>query len=63
MPTNKGKSRAEIFDNEVNDFIIISWHKDSDIAVINANTISKSRKCQARVISEGKIIYTTEVKS
>jgi hypothetical protein len=57
MPNNKGKSRVEIFEAEVNNWIISSWHKDHTHAIINADVISKSRNCMARVIDAGKIIH------
>jgi hypothetical protein len=33
-----------------------SWHTRENYATINAETISKSRKCPARIIHGGKII-------
>lgn len=57
MPENKPKSRVEIFDVEANGWIKISWHKDADHAKINADVIAKSRKCRARVINKGVIVY------
>jgi len=56
---NKGKSRVEIFSLEHNGWIINSRHKDEDHAKINADVIAKSRKCRARVITDGLIVYQT----
>lgn len=57
MPENKPKSRLEIFDAEANNWIIKSWHKDAEHAVINADVIARSRNCRARVISGGNIVH------
>jgi hypothetical protein len=54
---NTGKSRVEIFDVELNNYIISSWHKTEDIAIINADVISKSRQTKAQVITNGNIVY------
>ena len=57
MPENKPKSRVEIFDIGQNNWVINSWHKDAEHAIINADVISRSRNCWARVISGGNIVY------
>lgn len=54
---DKLKSKLELFDVEQNNWIIKSWHKDTEHAIINADVISKSRKCRARVIYKGNIIF------
>lgn len=54
---NNIKSRVEIFDVEANGWIKISWHKDEEHAIINADVIAKSRKCWVRVINKGLIVY------
>lgn len=51
------KPRLEIFDVEANNWIIISWHKHEMNAIINADVVAKSRKCRARVINKGSIVY------
>ena len=56
---NNIKSRVEIFDVAQNNWTINSWHKNKEHAVINADVISKSRKCRARVICEGLIVHET----
>ena len=48
-------SRVEIFTN--NEWMINSWHKNLDIAIINAEVLYASRKCDIRVISDGKIVW------
>lgn len=47
--------RVEIFSD--NEWVISSWHRREDMARINADVISKSRTCHARVIFDGLIIY------
>jgi hypothetical protein len=48
-------SRVDLFSN--NEWIIMSWHKNVDNAIINAEVIYRSRKCDVRVISEGKVVW------
>ncbi len=48
-------SRVDLFSN--NEWIIMSWHKNVDNAIINAKVIYRSRKCDVRVISEGKVVW------
>lgn len=48
-------SRVELFSN--NEWILMSWHKNVDNAIINAEVIYRSRKCGVRVISEGKVVW------
>lgn len=48
-------SRVELFSN--NEWILISWHKNMDNAIINAEVIHRSRKCDIRVITEGNIVW------
>jgi hypothetical protein len=48
-------SRVELFKD--NEWILISWHKNVDNAIINAEVIHRSSKCDIRVISEGKIVW------
>jgi|GEM_PF-5813265 hypothetical protein len=48
-------SRVEIFTN--NEWVINSWHKNLDHAIINAEVLYVSRKCDIRVINEGKIVW------
>ena len=48
-------SRVELFSN--NEWILISWHKNVDNAIINAEVIYRSRKCDVRVISKGNIVW------
>jgi hypothetical protein len=43
-----------------NNWIRNSYHKNEDNAKINADVIEKSRKCPARVIHAGKIVYYRE---
>lgn len=38
-------------------WVISSKHRNEENAIINANIISKSRKCESRVIFQGEIIY------
>lgn len=57
MPENNIKSRVEIFDVELNNWITSSSHKDEDHAIINADVIAKSRKCWVRVINRGVIVH------
>jgi hypothetical protein len=51
---NMIKYRVEIFIR--NNWAIHSWHKNEDFALINAETLHKSRKCDVRVINKGIII-------
>lgn len=46
---------VEIFEN--NEWVKHSWHKDLDIAIINADVAHNSRKLPVRIITGGKIIY------
>jgi hypothetical protein len=39
-----------------NTWIKHSWHKDPEYAQINAEVVSKSRNCPARILFKGKII-------
>lgn len=48
-------SRVELFSN--NEWTLISWHKNVDNAIINAEVIYRSRKCSVRVISKGNIVW------
>lgn len=57
MPENKPKSRLEIFDVEMNNWITKSTHKNEEHAIINADVLAKSRKCWVRVINKGLIVY------
>ena len=49
--------RVEILDQELNNWITTSRHKNEENAIINADVISKSRQCRARVIYKGNIIH------
>jgi hypothetical protein len=52
--TENNMVRIEAFvDNE---WIVKSWHKNEDFALINAEVIHKGRKCDVRVINKGLII-------
>ena len=51
------KPRVEILDHELNNWITTSTHKNEENAIINADVISKSRKCRARVIHKGNIVF------
>lgn len=53
--------RVEYWDKAENNWIVLSRHLNRMNAEINAEVKSKSRKCAARVIYDGKIIY--EVKA
>lgn len=48
-------SRVELFKD--NEWILISWHKNVDNAIVNAEVIYRSRKCDVRVISEGNVVW------
>ena len=48
------KFKVELFIN--NNWVTHSWHKNEDFALINAENLSKSRKCYARVVLKGEII-------
>lgn len=48
------KYRVEIFQD--NNWIKWSTHKNEENALFNAEVIHKSRKCDTRVIFDGKII-------
>jgi hypothetical protein len=50
--------RTEIWHQESNDWIILSRHRNEENAVINAEVTSKSRKCDARVIYNGNVIFS-----
>jgi len=39
------------------EWIYSSDHGDKDYAIYNADVISKSRKCRARVLEAGELIY------
>ncbi len=47
--------KVEIFTN--NEWHIFSWHRNLENAIINAEVISKSRKCPARIVYGGKIVW------
>lgn len=51
------KPRVEILDPDVNGWVRISSHKDEEHAKIVAEVLSKSRKCRARVIYKGNIVF------
>lgn len=51
------KPRVEILDHELNNWITTSTHKNEENAIINADVILKSRKCRARVIYKGNIVF------
>ena len=53
----KIKPRVEILDHELNNWITTSTHKNEENAIINADVILKSRKCRARVIYKGNIVF------
>jgi hypothetical protein len=40
-----------------NEWVESSWHKNYEIAEINAEVILKSKKCPVRIVYDGKIIY------
>ena len=40
----------------------LSIHSDKDIAVINAEVTSRSRKCPARVLYRGKTVFEIKPK-
>lgn len=48
------KYRVELFIN--NNWVTKSWHKNEDFALINAENLSKERKCDARVVHNGTIV-------
>lgn len=50
----KNQHIVEVFIN--NEWQLHSWHDNKNYALINAETISNSRKCPARIIHGGKII-------
>lgn len=54
---NNIKSRVEIFDVEMNGWVIKSTHKNEEHAIINADVLVKSRKCWVRVINNGVIVH------
>jgi len=43
--------------NPNGNWVISSRHKNEENAIINANIISKSRKCESRGIFQGEIIF------
>lgn len=59
MPKQSKQStyRVETWSSSDNCYIQHSAHKNEDHAKINAEVVSKSRKCEVRVIYEGSIIY------
>ena len=57
MTESKLIPRVEILDHELNNWITTSTHKNEENAIINADVILKSRKCRARVIYKGNIIF------
>ena len=48
--------KVEVFDQDQNDYIIHSWHKNKDYAIIQAEVQETSGK-KVRIIHEGKIVY------
>jgi len=51
-------TKVEIFKD--NEWIIYSWHKNSENGIINAEVVHKSRKLDTRVTEDGKIIWAKE---
>ena len=51
------KYKVELFIN--NNWITHSWHKNEDFALINAENLSRGRKCDARVVFKGEVVYIT----
>lgn len=54
------KSRVELFVK--NNWVRKSWHKNEEYAIINADMLSESRKCDARVICDGNVVHYKEYK-
>jgi hypothetical protein len=54
------KYRVEIFLK--NNWCKLSYHKNLIYAAANADSYSKSRKCNARIIYNGKIVYEVKYK-
>lgn len=50
------KYRVEFWSKKHNNWIILSRHTNQIYAEINAETTSKSRKCDARVIYNGDVV-------
>jgi hypothetical protein len=48
--------KVEVFDPDQNDYVINSWHKNKDYAIIQAEVQETSGK-KVRIIHEGKIVY------
>ncbi len=49
------------FDKDDNSWVIRSYHKNKEHAVINAEVAHQSKQCPVRVIYEGKIVYQASV--
>ena len=55
----KSKSKVEIWTDE-HGFIIHSWHRHLDNALINAEVLCKSRRIKTQVVRSGLIEKTFE---
>jgi hypothetical protein len=57
----KSKSKVEIWDDQ-SGFIIYSWHRHLENALINAEVLCRSRKVRTQVVRAGLIEQTFEPK-